>query len=57
MVPFNGNLKETDAAIRVLTASVLGTIIQKYSPVAVQNSQNDLTIKFAPPHRCACCRT
>jgi hypothetical protein len=46
---FDGTLKETDAAIRVLTASVLGTIIQKYLPVTGQSSQTDLTIKFQPP--------
>jgi hypothetical protein len=49
IVPFDGILKETDAAIRVLTASVLGTIFQKYSPVTGQSSQTDVTIKFQPP--------
>lgn len=54
MVPFDGNLAETDAAIRVLTASVLGSVIQKYSPLAMQSSETDLTVKIQtlpPPLR------
>ena len=47
LVLLNSPLKETDAAIRILTASVLGTIIQKYSPVTGQSSQKDLTIKIS----------
>ena len=42
-------LNKTDAAIRVLTASVLGTIFQKYSPVTGQSSPTDITIKLQPP--------
>lgn len=48
-VPFASPLAETDAAIRVLTASVLDTILEKYFPVSVQTSPGDITFKFEMP--------
>ena len=48
-VPLGNPLQETDAAIRVLTASVLDTIIEKYFPISVQASPADITFKFQMP--------
>ena len=48
-VPLGNRLQETDAAIRVLTASVLDTIIEKYFPISVQASPADITFKFQMP--------